>query len=59
MNLETLQTEEIKGYIQAEQAKGRSMREIVKEIAAARDDFTVLSHNSEIAQQQILDVLQK
>ena len=59
MNLETLKTEEIKDYIQAEQAKGRSMREIVKEVAAARDDFTILSYNSETAKQQMLDVLQK
>lgn len=59
MNLETLKTEEIKDYILAEQAKGRSMREIVKEVAAARDDFTILSHNSDIAKQQMLDVLKK
>lgn len=59
MNLKALQTDEIKDYILAEQAKGRSMKEIVKEVAAVRDDFTILSHSSDIAKQQLLDVLQK
>ena len=35
------------------------MREIVKEVADARDDFTILSHNCVLAKQQIIEVLSK
>lgn len=59
MNLKDLKTEQIKDYIRTEQEKGRSMREIVKEVANARKDCTVLSHNSELAKQQIVEALSK
>lgn len=55
MNLKDLKTEEIKHYIRAEQEKGRNMREIVKEVAANRDDFTVLSHDLEISERQVIE----
>lgn len=45
MNLKELKTEEIKVYIQAGKAKGRFMKEIVKEIAEVRSDVTVLFHD--------------
>lgn len=57
MNLSELKTEKIKDYIQAEKAKGRSMKEIVKEVAEVRNDVTILSHDSKVARQQILSVL--
>lgn len=39
--------------------KGAIVREIVKEVADARDDFTILSHDDELAKRQILEVLSK
>lgn len=59
MNLKNLETEQIKNDIRSEREKGRSMREIVKEVADARDDFTILSHNHVLAKQQIIEVLSK
>jgi hypothetical protein len=59
MNLKNLKTEQIKNYIRIERDKGRSMRQIVKEVADARDDFTILSHDCELAKRQILEVLSK
>ena len=59
MNLKDLKTEQIRDYIRAEREKGRSMQEIVKEVADVRDDFTILSHNSKIAEQQIIEALSK
>ena len=59
MNLKDLKTEQIKDYIRTEQEKGRSMREIVKEVADTRKDCTILSHNSELAKQQIVEALSK
>ena len=59
MNVKTLKTEEIRGYIQAERQKGRSMREIVKELADNRDDFTILSHDPIISEQQVIEALTK
>ncbi|MBE9077442.1 hypothetical protein IQ241_09050 [Romeria aff. gracilis LEGE 07310] len=59
MNLKTLKTEEVKQYIRAEREKGRSMSEIVQEIAAVREDFTILSHNPEVAERQMLEALGK
>lgn len=57
MNLKNLMTEQIKDYIRDEQEKGRSLREIVKEVAEVRQDVTILSHESKAAKQQILEVL--
>jgi hypothetical protein len=54
-----LKREEIRGYIQAERQKGRSMREIVKELADNRDDFTILSHDPQISEQQMIEALTK
>lgn len=59
MNLKDLKTEQIRDYIRFEREKGRSMQEIVKEVADARDDFTILSHDSKIADQQIIEALRK
>ncbi len=59
MNVKTLKREEIRGYIQAERQKGRSMREIVKELADNRDDFTILSHDPQISEQQMIEALTK
>lgn len=57
MNIKNLETEQIRSYIRTEREKGRSMQEIVKEIADARDDCTILSYDSQIAKQQILAAL--
>ena len=57
MNIKNLKTEQIRSYIRTEREKGRSMQEIVKEIADARDDCTILSYDSQIAKQQILAAL--
>lgn len=59
MNLNELKTEEIKYYIRAEREKGRDMREIFKEVAANRDDFTILSHNPSISEQQIIESVER
>ena len=59
MNVKTLKREEIRGYIQAERQKGRSMREIVKELADNRDYFTILSHDPQISEQQMIEALTK
>lgn len=59
MNLKDLEMEEIKGYIRAERNKGRSMREIVQEVALARDDVTILSHNARVARQQLVDSIER
>jgi hypothetical protein len=59
MNLKTLKTEEIKDYIRAEREKGRPIQEIVREVADARDDFTILSHDSKVSKQQILEALNR
>lgn len=59
MNLEKLEIEQIKDYIQGEREKGRSMKEIVEEVAGVRDDVTILSHDSKIGRQQILSALKK
>lgn len=59
MNLKNLETEQIKHGIRSEREKGRSMREIVKEVADARDDFTIVSYNRVLAKQQIIEVLSK
>lgn len=60
MNLKSLKTEQIKDYIQAELKKGRSMPEIVKEVADTRNDFTILSVNDspEVAHQKIVNALE-
>lgn len=57
MNIKNLKTEQIRSYIRTEREKGRSMQEIVKEIADARDDCTILSYDLQIAKQQILAAL--
>ncbi len=57
MNLKSLDTEQIKDYIQGEQEKGHSIREIVKEVAEERKDVTILCHEPKVAKQQILEVL--
>lgn len=59
MDLKDIKIEEIRGYIQAERQKGRAMREIVKELADNRDDFTILSHDPIIGHQQIIDSLKQ
>lgn len=59
MNLKNLKIEEIRSYIQSERNKGRSMHEIVKEIAEVRNDCTILSHDPQIADKQIMETLSK
>ena len=59
MNVKTLKREEIRGYIQAERQKGRSMREIVKEVVDTRNDCIILSHDPQIAEQQTIEALTK
>ncbi len=58
MNLKQLDTEQVKDYIRYEREKGRSMREILEEVVKVRSDVTLLSNNSEIAEQQILSALE-
>ena len=59
MELKTLKIEELRGYIRAEREKGRSMREIVKELADNRDDVTILSHDPKISERQVIEALTK
>lgn len=57
MNLRDLKIEEIRVHIRAEHEKGRSMGEIVTEVASSPNDVTILSHDSKTPKQQILSVL--
>ena len=59
MNLKDIKTEEIKDYIQQEKNKGRSVKDIVKEILEVRSDVTLLSHDPIIGNQQIIDSLKQ
>jgi hypothetical protein len=59
MNLEDIKTEEIKDYIQQEKGKGRTIKDIVKELVAVRSDVTLLSHDPIIAEQQIVESLKQ
>ncbi len=59
MNLKDIKTEEIKDYIQQEKDKGRSVKDIVKEILKVRSDVTLLSHDPIIGNQQIIDSLKQ
>ncbi len=59
MNVKTLKLDEIRDYIRSEREKGRSMREIVKELADNRDDVTILSHDPKISEQQVIEALTK
>ncbi len=59
MNLKDIKTEEIKDYIQQEKDKGRSVKDIVKEILKVRSDVTLLSHDPVIGNQQIIDSLKQ
>lgn len=59
MDLKDIKIEEIRGYIQQEKAKGRSVRDIVKEIVAVRSDVTILSHEPIIGHQQIIESLKQ
>ena len=57
MNLQNLTREQVQDYIHQEHLKGRPMREVVREAVAGRDDFTLLSPDPEIANQQMLNAL--
>lgn len=59
MSLENLEIEQIRDYIRAEREKGRFLKEIIKEVAAVRDDVIILSHDSKTGRQQILKALSK
>lgn len=59
MNLKDIKTEEIKDYIQQEKVKGRSVKDIVREIVAVRSDVTILSHDPIVAEQQIVESLKQ
>lgn len=59
MNLKNLEIEQIRDYIRSERDKGRSMKEIVEEVASVRDDVTILSLDPKIGRQQILSALKK
>ena len=59
MNLKDIKTEDIKDYIQQEKDKGRSVKDIVKEILKVRSDVTLLSHDPVIGNQQIIDSLKQ
>lgn len=59
MNLKEIDIDQIQDYIQQEKDKGRSMKEIVKELAEIRSDVTILSHDPVISKQQILAALEK
>lgn len=59
MELKDLEIEQIQDYIQQEKAKGRSVKDIVKELVAVRSDVTILSHDPVIADRQIFETLSK
>ncbi len=59
MNLKEIEFDQIEEYIQQEKAKGRSMKDIVKELAEVRSDVTILSYDPVIGKQQILAALKK
>lgn len=59
MNLKDIEIGEIKNYIQQEKAKGRAVKDILKEIVTVRSDVTVLSHDSKTGHQQIIESLKQ
>ncbi len=59
MNLKEIEFDQIESYIQQEKAKGRSVKDIVKELAEVRSDVTILSHDPVIAEQQMLSALKR
>ncbi len=59
MNLKDIKIEEIKDYIQEEKAKGRAVKDVLKEIVAVRSDVTILSHDVKIGHQQITESLKQ
>lgn len=59
MNPKEIEFDQIEDYIKQEKGKGRSIKEIVKELATVRSDVTVLSHNTEVAERQIAEALKR
>lgn len=59
MNLKNIEIGEIKDYIEQEKAKGRSIKDILKEIVAIRRDVTVLSHDPITGRRQIIESLKQ
>lgn len=59
MNPKEIEFDQIEDYIRQEKEKGRSIKEIVKELAVVRSDVTVLSHNAEVAERQIIEALKR
>lgn len=57
MNLKEIEFDQIDEYIKQEKVKGRSMKDIVKELDEVRSDVTILSHDPVIGKQQILAAL--
>ncbi len=58
MNLKEIDIDQIQEYIQQEKAKGRSVKDIVKEMITVRSDVILLSHDPVIGKQQILAALE-
>lgn len=59
MNIKEIDIDQIMDYIQQEKAKGRTVKDIVKEIVAVRSDVIVLSHDPIIGHQQIIAALKQ
>lgn len=59
MNLKEIEFDQIDEYIKQEKDKGRSMKDIVKELDEVRSDVTLLSHDPVIGNQQIIDSLKQ
>lgn len=57
MSLQDLTQDQVKEYIHAEHQKGRSMKEIVQEVTALRDDFVLLPPDPKRAKAQMLKAL--
>lgn len=59
MHLEDIKIEQIKDYIHQEKDKGRTVREILKEIVTVRSDVTILSHDPIVAEKQMREALKQ
>lgn len=57
MNLMDLMHDQVRQYIHDEHLKGRPMKEVIREVIAVRNDFVLLSHDPQVAEQQTLNAL--
>jgi len=59
MNVKEISADKVMDYVRQEQAKGREMKDIVKELVENRDDVILLSRDPEIVEQQLREIVER